>query len=179
MRSPPTSTAPPEWSAGTPATDPICGLYWWSWDQPLAIDRLLHLVGKLVGGRVRVDGGDRRERRRDSRRYRLVHRCEWTHRGVRQLAAEDLVGRVLELKLWIVVQRRPHGRQAALDREVLLILCAAQAANGLERLGLVLRRLRHGQVQPAQCHLGRTSRLHAGIGREAEHRFGGVVGGGE
>src|ERR1700758_3225715 len=110
MPSPPASTAPPEWSAGTPAIDPICGLYprpmWghlplagdrlreehWqkSWDQSPAIDRLLHLVGKLVGGLVRVDGGDGRERRRDSRRHRLVHRCEGTHRGVRQLAANDL-----------------------------------------------------------------------------------------
>src|SRR5271170_2751842 len=103
-----------------------CPVLRWSWDQPFAVDRLAHLAGKLVCGGLRVDAGHRRQRRGDPRRYRLVDRRERTHRRVGELTADDRVGRILELELRIVVERTPHGGQATLDRQILLVLCVAQ-----------------------------------------------------
>ena len=106
--------------------------------------------------------------------HRLIVRRGRAHGGVGELLTNDGVHRVLGLELRVGVQRRPHRRQAALHRDVLLVVRAAQAPDGFERFGAVACRAGHGQVQPADRRLGRPAGQHAGVGRETEHLLAGL-----
>src|SRR6476469_2475567 len=144
-------------------------------DEPLSVDGLLHLHRELFGGALGVDVGDRSQRRRDAGGHRLIHGGRRAHGSIGQLLADDLVLRILRLKLRIVVQRGTYRGQPALDGGVALVLDVAHATDRLEGLRLVLAVLADREVQPADRDARVLSRLHARVVGKAEHLLALVV----